>query len=196
MSISITNINLHFEPHREIVMKLCNRNKFYETDVYSELYRDLHPAFKKIAIETRGLNEYNKFIEDLFSGLESFGYFVTIEEAGKKKVAGFIIYNIENYDIEKKLGKSYLLFILIDKKYQNNGLGTKLIHKYIETIEEQKLIYATVKVENKEVAAFYKKFGFDNHSDIIDSEKGKYELLHYIPSTSLKVLKLFKLLSS
>jgi ribosomal protein S18 acetylase RimI-like enzyme len=173
MSVSISNINLQFEPHREIIMRLCKRNKFYENDVYVEIYRDLPPAIKNIVIETRGINEYNKCIEELFAGLESFGYFITIEEAGKKKVIGFIIYNIE-----KKMKKSYLLFTLIDKKYQKNRFGTKLLNKYIETIRENKLLCASVKIENKEVATFYKKFGFEN---LINSVECRYEVLHFIP---------------
>ena len=119
------------------------------------------------------------------------GYFITIEEEGKKKVSGFIIYNIE---IEIK--KSYLLFILIDKKYQKNGLGTELINKYIKDVEEKMILYASVKIENREVSNFYKKFGFDNHSNLIEYIKGKYEMLHYIPKKSLKVLLVLKCLSN
>jgi len=85
-----------------------------------------------------------------------------------------------------------LLFILIDKKYQNNGFGTKLLDKYIQDIEEKKLLYATVKIENEIVGNFYKKFGFDNHSNLIESEIGKYQLLHYIPKPALQALNTIK----
>ena len=113
-SFAISNINLQTESHRRIIIKLCERNNFYKEDVYAELYRDAPPNFKTDLI---ALDRYNKFIEDLnskFVGLESIGYFITIEKDNRKKVIGFIIYNIV-----KKSHNSYLLFILIDKKYQN-----------------------------------------------------------------------------
>ena len=191
MSISISEINLYSEVHREIVMKLCNRNNFHEGDVYMELYKDFPREHKNQIIELIGKSEYDKrtkkFIEERFIGLESSGYFITIEKASKKKVVGFIMYNVE-----EMTKKSDLLFILIDKNYQNNGFGTKLVDKYIEVIIQKKLLYATVKVENKIVYNFYKKFGFDKHEDLIKSEKGIYEYLHYIPSYSLQALNIIK----
>ena len=185
--MSISPINFNFEPHREIIMKLCDRNNFHKEDVYIQIYRDMSPVFKKIVIDLRGINEYNTNIENMFLGLESSGYFITIEEDCKKKVVGFVIYNIE-----QATQKSYLLFILIDKKYQNNGFGTKLLDKYIQDIEEKKILYATVKIENEIVGNFYKKIGFDNHSNLIESEIGKYQLLHYIPKPALQTLNIIK----
>jgi len=189
--MSIVPINFNFAPHKNIIMKLCERNNFYEADVYFELFKDCPPEIKNNMIKLIGKNEYkknlDKQIKKTFGGLESSGYFITIEEEGRKKVAGFIIYNIE---IEVK--KSYLLFILIDKKKQKNGLGSELINKYIKDVEEQMLIYASVKIENREISNFYKKFGFDNYSNLIENIKGKYEMLHYIPEKSLKVLSLVK----
>ena len=193
--MSIVSINFNFAPHKNIIMKLCERNNFYEGDIYFEIFKDFPPEIKNSGIKLLGEDEYNKRsneqIKKAFGGLESFGYFITIEEEGKKKVSGFIIYNIE---IEIK--KSYLLFILIDKKYQKNGLGSELINKYIKDVEDKMIIYASVKIENREVSNFYKKFGFDNHSNLIEYIKGKYEMLHYIPKKSLKVLLVLKCLSN
>jgi ribosomal protein S18 acetylase RimI-like enzyme len=186
--MSITNINLSSNAHKEIIMKLCDRNKFYKEDVYIEINRDFPPAFKEIQIKLFGISEYNKKIDGIFKGLEHFGYFITVEENSRKKVVGFIIYNIE-----KIQNKSYLSFILIDKKYQKNSFGTKLVNKYIKEVEEKKLFCATVKVENELVANFYHKFGFDKHSDLIETEVDeKYEILHYFPKGSAKALKLIK----
>ena len=196
MSISISQINLDSEVHREIVMKLCNRNNFYKDDVYIELYRNFPPERKSKMIELLGIshfnNTFNKFIEENFSGLKSIGYFITIEKDNKKKVAGFIIYNLEEI-ANKSYLKSYLLFILIDKTYQKNGLGTKLIEKYIEDLAQKNILYATVKIENKILSDFYKKFGFDKYSDLIESEyNGIHELLHYIPQPKIRVIKNLK----
>ena len=196
MSISISEINLYSEVHREIVMKLCNRNNFYKDDVYVELYRNFPPERKNKMIELLGVshfnNTFNKFIEENFAGLKSIGYFITIEKDNKKKVAGFIIYNLEEI-ANKSYLKSYLLFILIDKTYQKNGLGTKLIEKYIEDLAQKNILYATVKIENKILSDFYKKFGFDKYSDLIESEyNGIHELLHYIPQPKIRVIKNLK----
>jgi ribosomal protein S18 acetylase RimI-like enzyme len=191
MSISISPINFNFEPHREIIMRLCNRNNFHKEDVYVQIYRDFPPVFKKMVIDLKGIKEYNTDIENLFLGLESSGYFITIEEDCKKKVVGFVI-----YDIEQATQKSYLLFILIDKKYQNSGFGTKLVYKYIQDIEEKKILCATVKIENEMVGNFYKKFGFDNHSNLMESEIGDYELLYYIPKPALQALNIIKQLTN
>jgi len=186
--MSITNINLSSNAHKEIIMKLCNGNKFHEGDVYLEINKDFPPDYKDKVIKLIGISEYNKKIEGIFKGLEHFGYFITVEENSRKKVVGFIIYNIE-----KIQNKSYLLFILIDKKYQKNSFGTKLVNKFIEEVEEKKLFYATVKVENELVTNFYKKFGFDKHSDLIETEVDeKYDILHYFPKGSAKALKLIK----
>jgi ribosomal protein S18 acetylase RimI-like enzyme len=193
--MSIVPINFNFTPHKNIIMKLCERNKFYEGDVYLELFRDFPQKIKNNVIKLLGEDEYkqilNKQNKKTFDGLESFGYFITIEEEGKKKVVGFIIYNIE---LEFK--KSYLLFMLIDKKYQKNGLGTELINKYIKDVEEKMIIYASVKIENREVSNFYKKFKFDNHSNLIENIKGKYEMLYYFPKKSLEVLLSLKCLTN
>ena len=196
MSISISQINLDSEVHREIVMKLCNRNNFYKDDVYIELYRNFPPERKNKMIELLGVthfnNTFNKFIEENFAGLKSIGYFITIEKDNKKKVAGFIIYNLEEI-ANKSYLKSYLLFILIDKTYQKNGLGTKLIEKYIEDLTQKNILYATVKIENKILSDFYKKFGFDKYSDLIELEyNGIHELLHYIPQPKIRVIKNLK----
>ena len=185
--MSISPINLNSQHHREIIMKLCDRNNFHKEDVYIEIYRDLPPVFKKMSIDLTGVTEYNRTIQNQFLGLECSGYFITIEEDCKKKVVGFVIYSIE-----QATKKSDLLFILIDKKYQKNGFGTKLLDKYIQDIEEKKILCATVKIENEIVGNFYKKFGFDNHSNLIDSEVAEYELLHYIPKPALQALNIIK----
>jgi ribosomal protein S18 acetylase RimI-like enzyme len=184
--MSITTINFKFDPHKEIIMKLCNRNNFHTNDVYIELYRDLPGEMKNLCIAKQS----KIYFDALFLGLESYGYFTTIDVSGKKKVIGFIIYNITLCE-----NKSNLLFILIDKQFQKKGFGTKLVNKYIEDIHEKKLFYGTVKVENEEASIFYKKSGFDKHSDFIESEKGRYELLHYIPINSFNALKIVKKLS-
>jgi GNAT superfamily N-acetyltransferase len=189
MSISISNINLYADAHRNIVMKLCERNKFCEDDVYAELYRDAPPHLKK-RLNTLDKRLYRKFMDNLnerFSGLESNGYFIIIEKNDKKKVVGFIIYNIN-----ESIQASSLLFILIDKKYQNNGLGTILVTKYIQEVDDKKLLGANVKIIDEKVEKFYKKMRFDEYPDLIKSEKGQYKVLHYIPADTLHLLRAFK----
>ena len=38
--MSIVSINFNFAPHKNIIMKLCERNNFYEGDIYFEIFKD------------------------------------------------------------------------------------------------------------------------------------------------------------
>lgn len=181
--MSLIQINFNSESHKAIIMKLCERNNFYKNDVYLEIYKDFPVEFKNKAIEQLGKREYEIHVKKPFIGLESYGYFIMLET----KVVGYLIYNIE-----KSIQKSYLLFILIDKKYQKKGYGSILIEKYLKEIEEKTILYATVKVESEELEKFYKKNGFDNHSDLIENEAGEFTLLHYFPKPSFRVLSMIK----
>ena len=202
MADNILKINLHSEEHKNIIMKLSNRNDFFKDDLYTSIYRDAPFEIKKKMIEFTDITTYNEEIKKLFVGIESYGYFIIINEDNKKKVVGFIIYDIgkdtEETEPELILYKSELTFILIDKKYQNRGFGTKLINKYIQDMKniEKKLIHASVKFENKKLDTFYKRNGFNDYSDLFEINNSKYNRLYYIPSISLIKLKTIKLLQN
>ncbi len=85
---------------------------------------------------------------------------------------------------------------MIDKKYQKKSYGSILIGRYLKDIEEKTILYATVKVESEVLEKFYKKFGFDNHSNLIENEDYEFTLLHYFPEPSLKAFTIIKKLMS
>jgi RimJ/RimL family protein N-acetyltransferase len=170
--MSLIQIDFDFSPHKEIIMKLCNRNKFYEDDISVIVNRDLPTNYKNYLIKIVGVEKYENHNKNLFTGLKHFGYFIIVEENLKKKVIGFIIYHIK-----EKFRGSELLFILIDKKYQNNGYGTMLLNKYIQDINEKKIMISIVKIENKEMCNFYKKTGFKYLAT-----DDKYDVLCYVRS--------------
>lgn len=176
--MSLISIDFDFSPHKDIIMKLCSRNDFYENDVYSVINRDIPINLKNNLKKIVGVEKIEKSINELkkrFIGLNHFGYFIIVEENLKKKVIGFIIYHIK-----EKFRGSELLFILIDKKYQNNGYGTMLLNKYIQDLNEKQLIMSIVKIEKNETGNFYKKTGFKYLTT-----DDKYDILCYVGNTKI-----------
>lgn len=184
----IIPINLKFEPHKQIIMKLCTMNKFYEDDMYIELYRTFHPRYKDFYLKFKTEDYINKATNEFlknFDGLDSFGDFMYIEENGKKKIIGFLIYNID-----QKTRESTLLYLLVDRKYQNKGYGSELVKKHIDHFYKNEIRISIVKCKNDKLKNFYKKFGYDEHS-----KYHKYfmynhdsDYLYYIPEIALKML--------
>jgi ribosomal protein S18 acetylase RimI-like enzyme len=170
--MSIVPVDFGDSQHNAIIMKLCERNKFYEGDVYAEIYRDAPPAMKN-ALNPEQIERLKKWLLDARGTAVSHGYFIVDKEKGKNSVVGFIIYNIE-----EQLRGSSLLFLLIDKKYQNQSFGTKLMHKYMEDIRKLDIFMAVVKSESAALNKWYKKFGFEKRPAIPQSS-ADFELLHY-----------------
>ena len=122
--MSIIPVNFSDSQHKAIIMKLCERNKFYEADVYAEIYRDVPPTMKN-TLNPEQYDRLKKWVLEAHDTTVSHGYFIIDKEKGKNSVVGFII-----YDIEEQTRISSLLFILVDKKYRNQSFGTTLMHKY------------------------------------------------------------------
>jgi len=128
----------------------------------------------------------NEIFYLLYENLDNncYGYFV--KSYSYKKIIGFII-----YDIDKLQFKSHLLFLLVDSIYQNKGVGTKLVQKYIEDIEHHFLHihYAEVDIKNDTLTKFYSKFGFSKYYSFIICSNNN---LIYIPKKSLFHILLHK----
>jgi ribosomal protein S18 acetylase RimI-like enzyme len=172
--MSIVPVNFSDSQHKAIIMKLCGRNKFYEGDVYFEIYRDVPENLKNML----SVEEYDRVKKNLLEGCNkaiSRGYFIIDKEKGKNSVVGFLIYNIE-----KQISVSSLLFILVDKKYQNQSFGTTLMNKYMEDIRDLNILMARVKSENG-LNEWYNKFHFKKH-DSFHNTSSEYEVLHYFRS--------------
>ena len=72
------------------------------------------------------------------------------------KAIGFYIWTYPNYN---KTG-SFLQFLLIDKKYQNQGYGTYLINHYFEWCKTNKRPHCMVECIGTQLQSYYKKFGY------------------------------------
>lgn len=76
----------------------------------------------------------------------------------EKKMVGFILYD---FDTEVK-GWSMSRF-MIDKNYQNQGLGTKALQKFLEFFKENykdEKLYTSASLDNLQAIKLYEKFGF------------------------------------
>lgn len=73
----------------------------------------------------------------------------------------FIPSYIENY-------KYYISSLYIEPKYQNSGIGTKLLENLIQDLKDTKIefIYLTVDTNNKNALKFYLKNNFLNEKKI------------------------------
>jgi RimJ/RimL family protein N-acetyltransferase len=80
-------------------------------------------------LDAEQCNNIKKELSKALSATVSHGYFIIDKKKGKNSVVGFLIYNIK-----EQTRVSYLLFVLIDKKHQNQSFGTTLMQKYMEDI--------------------------------------------------------------
>lgn len=71
------------------------------------------------------------------------------------EAAGFANFSPVKYGNEAELGAIYIL-----PQYQGIGIGTALLQKGIEHLEQVKKLYVCVEVENEKGKAFYRAKGF------------------------------------
>ncbi len=87
----------------------------------------------------------------------------------ENKMVGFILYDFD-YEIN---GWSMSRF-MIDKKYQNEGIGALALEKFIDFFENkygQRPIYTSVEVENQVAINLYERFGFKK-KEVFEYEAG------------------------
>lgn len=178
--------------HKTIIMKLCKRNNFYIDDVYSTIYRDIPPHIKSKLSKSDSEKTLLYLLEKSGDNILSGNFIVKTEELSKK-VVGFIIYDITSMD-NTPLKRSDLLFILIDKKYQNQSYGTTLMHTYIDDVNSLKCISATVKSENSKLNMWYNQFGFQLLPSVTQ-HSNKYQMLHLLTPQYHTVKSLAKMLN-
>ena len=186
-TMSIIPIDFSNITHKHIIMKLCKRNNFYEDDIYTEIYREIPPKIHKhmMMLCNDANTKMNEFIRQTYENVVSYGYFMIDKQESRNAVVGFSIYNIEKTRI-----RSELMFILVDKDYQNRGFGTSLIKHYLNIIDNEKL-FARVKCEKTDdlIIKWYKNNGFKYYLNIIlDGGKTKLMPLFYnLPEKYLSI---------
>lgn len=109
--------------------------------------------------------EYNYLFDEVGWG--------SYEDKISKKALDNTIYSVSVYDDEKIIGYGrligdgicflYIHDVMVLPKYQNKKIGTKIMNKLLEKIEQIKLENPYVRVylgASKGKEEFYKKFGF------------------------------------
>ena len=151
--MSIIPIHFWKSQHKSIIMKLCRRNNFYVNDVYINLY-------KKLPIDDEILAA--KILPKL-EGNTLHGHFYSEVINAKTKVTGFVIYNTSHIvftnGMTTPLIESELLFILVDKKYQKQTVGTELMQQFMDDVKSRNIIAVVVKSEPN-LVEWYSTFGF------------------------------------
>lgn len=124
--------------------------------------------------------EYNYLFDEVGWG--------SYEDKISKKALDNTIYSVSVYDDEKIIGYGrligdgicflYIHDVMVLPKYQNKKIGTKIMNKLLEKIEQIKLENPYVRVylgASKGKEEFYKKFGFITREE---AELGKGMILN------------------
>jgi len=149
MNYFIVDIKLDSDHHKQIIMRLCERNDFYIDDAYYHLYKKTKPETRTMLEKTIPL----KFLEEMEAKMpkgffDRTGRFICV----KNKVCGFMIIGHSMY-----LSVSEILFLLVDKKYQDKGFGKAFVNEAKIICRNEHTIRVKVAQEN---INYYKKFGF------------------------------------
>ena len=143
-SHSIIDVNFNNHSHMNAIIELSKKNNFHFGDICVAC-DDVDNALKSIieVAKKRKLTIRNKMKPEIVKNFRQKAYKlnsnykgIIITNTSGKKAVGFILYH-ENC-IQPPHNRVDIHFLLIDKKYQNMGLGTRLIdvvkHKYEESL--------------------------------------------------------------
>ena len=161
---NIIRIDYTNDLHLKCIWKLSKNNNFYKEDMRGILYGD--PSLeiekfeknnnikltddKKIILYNATQQKMNDNLKEYNGRKEYYGLFI----CNNKKPIGYILYYLRKNNIEVDI-----TFILIDKKYQNQGYGTILINKVKEILSDIKpIIY--LKIDDNNLEKYYNKLKF------------------------------------
>ena len=161
---NIIRIDYSNDLHLKCIWKLSKNNNFYKEDMRGILYGD--PSLeiekfeknnnikltddKKIILYNATQQKMNDNLKEYNGRKEYYGLFI----CNNKKPIGYILYYLRKNNIEVDI-----TFILIDKKYQNQGYGTILINKVKEILSDIKpIIY--LKIDDNNLEKYYNKLKF------------------------------------
>ena len=151
-------VNFNSVAHKDIIISLCKRNDFYESEVASFIYADDNIKLKPYLMKVYG-EQPEAVWKKVFADVQKrhihnlSGFFMIIKADGKTKVIGFAIYRRHDNGVYE------LIFILIDKKYQSQRHGSFLLNAYHDAIGNNTSI---ISLDLKDIKRFefYKKFGY------------------------------------
>ena len=124
----------------------------------------------KIKENNKNVEEFNKLYDSVDQGAYS-------KEISNKALDN-TLYSVSVYDDDKIIGYGrligdticfiYIHDIMVVPEYQAKGIGTLIMHKLLEKIEEIKKENPSLRVylgASKDRESFYKKFGFIERTD-------------------------------
>ena len=123
------------------------------------------------------IKENNKNVEEFNKLYDSVGWGAYSKEISTKALDN-TFYSVSVYDDDKIIGYGrligdticfiYIHDIMVVPEYQAKGIGTLIMHKLLEKIEEIKKENPSLRVylgASKDREGFYKKFGFIERTD-------------------------------
>ena len=81
----------------------------------------------------------------------------------KNKIIGFLIE-------QRCLGEISILNVAVDKKYQNNGFGKKIVSQYLSILPNNSVVFLEVNINNFIARKIYTSLNFEK----IDTRKNYY----------------------
>ena len=97
----------------------------------------------------------------------------------KKRIIGFLIE-------QRCLDEASILDVAVDKKYQNNGFGKKIVRQYLSILPNDSIVFLEVNKNNYIARKIYTALGFKN----VGSRKNYYNsnedalIMRYLKSSN------------
>jgi len=175
--LSYVDIDYDNKNHEKIILTLSKRNKFYIPELTLKFNKNLPISFVQERLKSS--NFLKNYPESIMS-LVWCGKLIVLDN----KVIGF--------SIQKENSKELcIVYLLIDKKYQNQTYGTTYVERLKSEINDK---YLTVsRREDKRLINFYKKLGFKSTNEwemtlYKDTEKEAIEIEKIINLLPLQFL--------
>ena len=147
--LSYVNIDYDNKNHEKIILTLSKRNKFYIPELTLKFNKNLPISFVQERLRSSNFLKNNP---ESIMGMVWCGKLIILDN----KVIGFCI--------QKENSKELcIVYLLIDKKYQNQTYGTTYVERLKSEINDK---YLTVsRREDKRLINFYKKLGFKSTNE-------------------------------
>lgn len=137
-----------------------------DAEIAAELWWALATEMEKHS-PTNKLKDKEEVIENTIKTYQSMilnaGYGVFFAEDEQGSIVGYIDYEIQHIDVMRLEQKLLIRQLYVRPPHRNNGVGSKLLDKIIETGDDMDIDYITVPVEWENTGAqkLYKNKGFE-----------------------------------
>ena len=132
----------------KIVRVLCNMQVAFRRATVNDL-----EEIARLEKSIFGIDAYSKsFLHYLICNAEFFDVAV---DSGSGLVIGYVVGAIEG-------PVGHLISIAVDRRYQRQGIGSRLLSRFLEFLRARGIrgVYLEVSVKNSQAIKFYEKHGF------------------------------------